>query len=214
MKFLLTRFFLVIKIRKIKKRRLNNEGNVTSLGRNVTTWDWTGLGDINEFEKKYQETSTQKEFLGVPFSTVHPSQRGILFEHVGKVVFEKKFGKTGAPLRHYTNSDCGMHDWSFKDKGVECKSSQLCYIKKGENNFCWGFKWQAIKPDLFDVLVLVGYFPDKLNFWLWDGRSGKGEVYHDKANKNGYMITLQGQKNQHWRNFTKSPGILFHTILF
>lgn len=182
--------------------------------RNVSNWEWTGLGDINEFEKKYQETSTQKEFVGVPFSTVNPGQRGILFEHVGRVVFEKKFGQTGEPLRHYFNTDCGMHDWSFRGKGVECKSSQLCYIKKGDKNFCWGFKWQAIKPDLFDVLVLVGYFPDRLNFWLWNGTTGKGEVHHDKANKNGYMITLQGQKNKHWTEFSKSPGLLFHTILF
>jgi hypothetical protein len=179
----------------------------------VTDWEWTGLGDIVEYEKQFKYSPTQQQFVGVPFSTVPPAQRGILFEHLGRIVFEKRFGTTGDPLKHYDNGKTGIHDWSHNGMGIECKSSQMCYIKKGDFDFCWGFKWQAVKPDLFDTLVLVGYYPDRLNFWLWDHKTGIGQTPCEKANKNGFMITLQGKTNEDWRLFAKAPGKLFHTIM-
>ncbi len=51
-----------------------------------------------------------------------------MFEDLGRRVFEKMFGQTRGPIEYYNGGAKGKHDWSHNDKGVECKSSQLCYV--------------------------------------------------------------------------------------
>lgn len=182
----------------------------------VITWDWLGLGDIDKYQNQFDSTMTQKAYVGVQFSDMNPAVRGMLFEDLGRRVFEKVFGKTGEPMEYYKSSkkgSKGKHDWSFDGKGIECKSSQLCYVKKGGTDFVWGYKWQSVKPHFFEKLVLVGYSPKKINFWIWDGKTGVGKPYNKDTNKSGFTITLQGKKNVDWRSFDQHPGHLFLTLL-
>lgn len=189
-----------------------------------TSWQELGMGNVEEVCITYGSLG-QRAFKGTPFYDVTPSTRGMIFEQAARKIFDRYVEcDTCDPDEVYRQpgpKGChhGKFDWRLRTSEghslrVEVKSCQIGHqfvsaTKTHDGNSCWALSFPSIDPELCDVVVLVAYFPDHLDFWVWDGVTGKCK---QKGGKIG--IQVKGRRHDCWQDFDRSLGLLIHRVVF
>ena len=121
-------------------------------------------------------TKTHDAYVGVPLATLSSKARGDILERVAKRLMEEKTGgRACVPLsgtcvngrkRGRTSETC---DFVIANRRVEVKSAQLSWDTANRH---WSAKWQNIKPDAHDDLLLVLYTPSGVHMFKHDRKYG------------------------------------------
>jgi len=155
--------------------------------------------DFSEFEDLVTTTTTHDAYDGVPLATHSPKARGDILERVARHVMENKMGETACDppsgvrvngAKRGRNSE--TYDFMIAGRRVEVKSAQL---KWDSHTKSWEAKWQNIKRDEYEDLVLVLYTPVGVHLYLHDhtyGVSTNGKSQHAC----GGTVTVYGSRNE------------------
>ena len=156
---------------------------------------------------------TNAVFVNAPFEKLSGSKRGVTFEQIGRDVYSLYHQQVmhDCPIKYEKtrNTKCDwMHPTIDKELRVECKSSRMYYHVKQQK---WLFSFNNVKRDHFDVCVLVAYFPNRLEVWLWNGKGYSTSGV--KTATQGGSIVVSGRKGKDWDEFD-SPHQVIGELFF
>ena len=155
---------------------------------------------------------SQKHILyeGSPFSTLSDSSKGFLFEYLAMEVWRMKFGRICLPTYH-KGEPKRMYDFHYEtnQRKIEVKSSSLIC-----NKVTWQFQFKHVKLRNFDNLILVCYFPKKVEMYLWDGQTGFINRKPNVAESEGHSIVISAKISDSGFMVRKEPGIKFFDRYF
>ena len=117
-------------------------------------------------------TKTHDAYVGVPLATHSSKARGDILEVAAMRIMEEKIGENAHPptpgtcvngAKRGRNSE--EYDFMIEGRRVEVKSAQLAWDAYKRY---WKAKWQKIKRNAYDDLLLVLYTPLGVHLFLHD----------------------------------------------
>ena len=146
---------------------------------------YTTRSMLSEYLDEIVTTTTHDAYKGVPLATHSSQARGQILERVARRVMENTMGETSSdpPVGVRVNGAkrgraSQNYDFGIAGRRVEVKSAQL---KWDNSRTRWVARWQNIKRDEYDDLILVLYTPCGLYIFLHDGIYGvstNGKAQH------------------------------------
>lgn len=92
-----------------------------------------------------------------------------MFEDLAKAIWQQTIGPISSPL--YQAAANAKYEYDFHDNTnnlrIEVKSSSICKHQTG-----FTFHFRSVNLTKFDRLLLVFYFPDRIEMFIWNGKSG------------------------------------------
>ena len=144
-------------------------------------------------------TTTHGAYAGVPLADINEKARGDILQGVAKRVMQERMSERAIDLPPGTRVDGRKRgrnqatcDFGIVERRQEVKSAQLAWNKDKQR---WEAKWQAIKRDLYDDLLLVLYTPSGLYLFNHDhvfGVSTSGK----KTESSGKVVNACGPRKQ------------------
>jgi len=133
------------------------------------------FSEVNHHFPNLLHTNMEYDFYQkTPFSKINRCSRGLLLEDMVKSIWRENLGNISTP-KEFTSGKIGSYDFhdDLYQRRVEVKSAS---VRRLQNNGVqrWRIQFQCLKTDNFDDLVLVAYFPDRIEMYLWDGESYLG----------------------------------------
>lgn len=164
-----------------------------------------------KYELLFVKSRKERMYMNSPIHTMNSSSRGYLLEEIAKSVWANSFGDVVQPKCSYEYS--GQFPYDFHDVTsnirVEVKSASFSVEQSN-----WAFRFQSVKISHFDKLILVFYFPDRLEMYVWDGRFGLSTVGKTTSSR-GYTIYVPAKGTDLRIELTRTPGkLIFNRCFF
>ena len=104
-------------------------------------------------------TEKSKLYEGTPFMSLSRASKGLLCQELAKMIYNDLVCEA-------TESKNVSYDFQNRITGarIEVKTASMDVLGKDKK-----FTFYNIKEGCFDELILVFQFPDRLEFWLWNG---------------------------------------------
>ena len=149
----------------------------------------------SEYDSGYDETMTQKALNTTSISKYMPKTRGIVVEKLVRCFLENNGIRTSDALLSKTSNGISgknntEYDFNMGQIKVEVKSTQLMWDKTTKR---WCLRWQKVKKDKHDLLLLVACTNHGLYIYKHDGHIGISK--NGKA-LTGNFIRVQGKVNE------------------
>ena len=140
----------------------------------------------------------------VPFSSAMPNVKGLIFEEIVNIIYSCFVGKAvKSTNRSYDLVNCET------GAKIEVKCASL-YLKRCNSP---RFAFHKVKEAEFDKLVIGFHFPDRLEFWIWDGSTGlttSGKI----TDISGKQIVICCKQEKEGLELTRSPGTFLCSLPF
>tara|TARA_A100001015_G_scaffold200270_1_gene223624 strand:+ start:1330 stop:2601 length:1272 start_codon:yes stop_codon:yes gene_type:complete len=148
----------------------------------------------SEYEYGYDETITQKSLHTTSISKYMPKKRGVVVEKLVRCFLENNGIYTSDALLSKTvNGISGKnnteYDFGIENLRVEVKSTQLMWDKHSKR---WCLRWQNVKKDKHDLLLLVACTNHGLYIYKHEGKFG---VTTNGKSLTGKFIRVMGKVN-------------------
>ena len=147
------------------------------------------------------QSPTDQYYRHSAFEKLNPTNRGRMFGNMVKYLWERMHGEVLSAKKVQDETDC--HLMTFM--------TALMILVSKKNKLFWFYE---VKSDEFDDLVLLFYFPDRVDFYLWRGTAGiqkNGKC----ENFGGFNLRFYYFADLHDKlRFCCSPGVLFASIDF
>jgi hypothetical protein len=154
----------------------------------------------NQMQHLCLEKLRSSIYFEKPFYNLSDPNVGLLFENFAMSIFAKTFGPIQAtkPNAPFDFLDVDGH------QKVEVKFSRIT----NEKIHYQKFHFRHVKPENFDKLILIAYFPNRLEFHLWDQKK-RGLSSDGRSRNTIRFYKPKGVEIEEWK---PDFGHLFYTI--
>lgn len=170
---------------------------------------------IDVWVAKYSTRSHQL-YKGSVFASMPSYSRGKFSEYVARQYYHENIAQTTNPHEDDFHKN-GRSSYDFLDeknqKRIEVKSGQLVWVTDKIRSY-WKFSFAGVKPFEFDCLLLLGYFPDRIQLWQWDGITGFANNGNATKITGGRINMYCYREKICWKSFPVAPGPLLYSYTY